>query len=279
MATRARRDIQTVVAFLTTQVKDPDEDDWGKLKRVLKYLNGMKYLKLNLSIENLGVLKWFVDGSHNVNWDCKGHGGAMFTMGKGATSSYSRKVKLNTRSSTETELVTADMYMPEMLRTLYFLQSQGYEAECVGLYQDNISTQLLMKNGRFSSGKKTKHIKAKFFFIKDKIDGGEMRILDCPTEEMWADVLKKTLQGMAFKRMRAELMNFSVEYQEDEDEERETSQPLRPLPKGGKGSLQAPHECVGNIGMLGSGGATDRRIGVSRLVKRSRPLAQRRGRE
>ncbi len=88
MATRARRDIQTAVAFLTTLVKDPDEDDWGKLKRVLKYLNGTKYLKLNLSIDNLGVLKWFVDGSHNVHWNCKDHGCAMFTMGKGATSSY-----------------------------------------------------------------------------------------------------------------------------------------------------------------------------------------------
>ena len=72
------------MAFFTTRVKDPDEDDWGKLKRVLKYLNGTKYLKLNLSVDNLGVLKWFVDGSHIVHWDCKGHGGAMFTMGKGA---------------------------------------------------------------------------------------------------------------------------------------------------------------------------------------------------
>ena len=109
MATRARRDIQTAVAFLTTQVKSPDKDGWGKLKRVLKYLNGTQYLKLNLSVDNLGVLKWFVDGSHNVHWDCKGHGGAMFTMGKGATLSYSRKLKLNTRSLTETELVAADM--------------------------------------------------------------------------------------------------------------------------------------------------------------------------
>ena len=29
MATRARRDIQTAVAFLTTRVKSPDEDNWG----------------------------------------------------------------------------------------------------------------------------------------------------------------------------------------------------------------------------------------------------------
>jgi hypothetical protein len=71
----------------------------------------------------------------------------MLKLGKGATTSYSRKVKLNTRSSTETELYTADMFMPEMLWSLHFIQAQGYEVECVGLYQDNISTQLLIVIG------------------------------------------------------------------------------------------------------------------------------------
>jgi hypothetical protein len=108
----------------------------------------------------------------------------MFTMGKGVTSSYPRKVNLNTRSLAETELVTADMFMPKMLWSLYFIQAQGYGVECVGPYQDNISAQLLMKNGQFSSGKKTKHIKAKFFYIKDKVDGGDMHVIDCQTEEM-----------------------------------------------------------------------------------------------
>jgi hypothetical protein len=99
MATRARRDIQTAVAFLTTRVKNPDEDDWGKLKRVLKYLNGTKFLKLTLTVENLGMLKWYVDGAHNVHWDCKGHEGSVFKLGKGAIGIYSRKIKLNyTRS-------------------------------------------------------------------------------------------------------------------------------------------------------------------------------------
>jgi hypothetical protein len=145
---------------------------------VLKYLNGTKHLKLTLTVENLGLLKWYVDGSHNVHWDCKGHGGAMFTMGKGLAPSYSRKIKLNTRSSTETELLAADMYMPEMLWSLNFIQAQGYEAECVGLYQDNISSQLLIKNGRISSRKKTKHIKSQFFFIKDRVDNGEIKVID-----------------------------------------------------------------------------------------------------
>jgi hypothetical protein len=155
MCMRARQDIQTAVAFLTTRVKSPDKDNWGQLKRVLKYLNVTKYLKLRLSMENVGMLKWYVDGLHNVHLDCRGHGGVLFSMGKGATTSCLRKLKLNTRSLLESKLVTADMHMPEMLWSLYFIQAQGYEAKCVGLYQDNLSTQLLIKNGRMSSGKRT----------------------------------------------------------------------------------------------------------------------------
>ena len=100
MATWVRRDIQTTVAFFTTRVKSPDEDDWGKLNWVLKYLNGTKYLKLRLTVESLRMLKWYVGGLQNLHWDCRGHREAVFPMGKGATSSYLRKLKANTRSST-----------------------------------------------------------------------------------------------------------------------------------------------------------------------------------
>ncbi len=96
MSSRARRDIQTAVAFPTTRVKCPNKDDWGKLKQELKYLNGTRYLKLKLSMDNLGMLKLYMDVSHNMHWDSKGHRGAVFTVAKGAISSYLRKVKMNT---------------------------------------------------------------------------------------------------------------------------------------------------------------------------------------
>ena len=61
-ANRARRDIQTAVSFLTTRVQAPDKDDWGKLKRVLKYLNGTRYLKLTLNADQLKfAVHWYVD--------------------------------------------------------------------------------------------------------------------------------------------------------------------------------------------------------------------------
>ena len=180
----------------------------------------------------------------------------MFTLGKGATSSYSRKVKSNTRSSTETEPLTADMYMPEMLWSLHFIQSQGYETESVGLYQDNISTQLLIKNGKMLCGKKTKHIKAKFFLIKDRVDDGEIKVIDCPTEVMWADIMTKPLHGTAFRVMRAELMNCPVNYEdptEEEAKETKRTQPISALKtvtwKSDVASpFKTPQECVGQDG-------------------------------
>jgi hypothetical protein len=61
---RVRHNIQTAVAFFTTWVKVSDEDDWGKLKRVLKYLNGTQSLKTTLSADSLSILHWCIDASH-----------------------------------------------------------------------------------------------------------------------------------------------------------------------------------------------------------------------
>ena len=85
----ARHDIQTPVAFLTMRVKKPDEDDWGKLKRVLKYLNGTGKLSLTLMADDIGIIKWYVDASYAIHNDCHGHTGGMMTLGCGAVTSFS----------------------------------------------------------------------------------------------------------------------------------------------------------------------------------------------
>ena len=66
--------------------------------------------------------------------------------------------------------------------------------------------------GNFSCPSKTKHTKAKIFFIKDKVEDRDIVIKDCPTGVMWADVMTKPKQGMVFKEMGAVLMNCPVDY-------------------------------------------------------------------
>ncbi len=88
---RCRRDIQTAVAFLTTRVKDPDEDDWVKLCRVLRYLHGTVYLSLTLDASQMSLVCWWVDASFAVHSDFKSHTGAVLTLGKGGVTSISKK--------------------------------------------------------------------------------------------------------------------------------------------------------------------------------------------
>ena len=71
---------------------------------------------------------------------------------------------------------------------------------------------MLETNGKFSSSRKTKHIKAKVFFIKDKVDSKEVKIVDFPAGVIWADVLTKPLQVTEFRKMRAQLIKCAMEY-------------------------------------------------------------------
>jgi hypothetical protein len=247
---RARRDIQTSTAFLTTRVKQPDEDDWGKLKRVLQYLKGTLHMPLVLSADSMTLPKWWVDASHGVHMDCKGQSGAMVSFGKGAPISFSRKQKLNTRSSTESELVGVDDAMPTVTWTRYFLEEQGYDMQPSLLYQDNKSAILLEENGRASSSKRTKHINVRYYFVKDKIEKGEVRIEHCPTEEMWADFNTKPRQGRGFMLFRSHLMGIEEDYDEAAAaiewqtvlKEKATANPAKAVPM----TSASPQECVGD---------------------------------
>jgi len=225
---RARPDIQTLVSFLTTRVKEPDEDDWGKLRHGLMYLKGTLHMKRYMGAESLCIIKWWVDASYGVHWDSKGHTGAIMSMGKGAMVNISRKHKLNVGSSTESELVSIADVLGMMMWCKYFMEAQGYTIENNILYQDNKSTILLAKNGRMSAGKNSKHIKNRFFLITDKVAQEELEVHHKGTDEMWADVNTKPLQGTKFRVMRAQVMGIDVEY--DDDAERRRTHPLL-LPK------------------------------------------------
>ena len=77
-----------------------------------------------------------------------------------------------------------------------------------------MSTLSLEKNGRISGSGHTKHIKAKYYLVKDKYDSNEIDLKYCPTDSMWADVLTKPLQGQKFREMRSFLMNCPLDYSE-----------------------------------------------------------------
>ena len=139
----AHRDIQTAVSFLTTRVQSPDEDDWEKLKQILKYLNGTRNLKLTLHADQTKyAVHWYVDGSHQIHEDCRGQTSSLAAFGKGAMSSSLNKMKCNT-NSTETELIYFADILTDIIWMRYFVKCQGYNINKYVVFQDNMSALLL----------------------------------------------------------------------------------------------------------------------------------------
>ena len=217
LAKRARPDILLPITFLCSRTKEPTRQDWDKFVRVLKFLKQTPEDVLTLSADGSGIVKWFVDSSFAVHGDYRSHTGSNLTLGQGAVSSTAAKQKLNSRSSTEAELIGVDDTMGPILWTRYFLEQQGYGIKDNVLYQDNQSAIRLESNGRASAGKRSRHLDIRFFFITDQVKKGLVTIKYCPTDEMDADFFTKPLQGKKFQKFRRRIMGMSPLSGEDSD--------------------------------------------------------------
>jgi len=145
MAQRGRPDVSPAIAFCTTGVHESTEEDWSKLRRMMIFLINTKDDKLVIKNDGDRKVSWFVDASFAVHPDYKSQSGMMMTMGQGALKSSSTKQKINTRSSTEAELVAVDDMISSIVWTKNFLIAQGYDLKDNILFQDNTSAMKLEK--------------------------------------------------------------------------------------------------------------------------------------
>ena len=207
---RSRIDVQPAVSFLSTRIKAPTEQDWFKLKKMMRFLKRTADDVLTLEGgDGDGVkLEWFLDAAFAVHHDYKSHTGAVFTLGKGAAQSVSAKQKINTRSSTESELVSNDDILSKVQWSKLFMEAQDQKIKDNVIYRDNQSTMKLEQNGKASSGKRTRHFNIKYFYIADLIARKELRIQYCNTDDMLGDYFTKPLTGWKFEYFRAIIMNL-----------------------------------------------------------------------
>jgi hypothetical protein len=208
LSQRARPDIHTAVSFLCGRIQSPNNHDYKKLGRVMKYLQSTIDLPLVLSADSSAQPKWHIDASYAVHMDMKSHTGGSMSLRKGSVYSTLVKQKLVTRSLTEAEVVAVHDVLPQMIWTAYFLKEQGVHVSDSILFQDNMSAILLEKNGRASASKRSRHMNIRYFFIADRAKSGELRIEYCPTEEMLGDFFTKPLQGGQFYILHDDIMNI-----------------------------------------------------------------------
>jgi hypothetical protein len=160
---RGRPDISPVISYLTTRVRNANQDDWMKLTKMMKFLKQTRKDKLTLKADGSRNLKWHIDAAFAIHPDFKSHTGAIMTMGSGAITSISRKQKINTRSSTAAEIVALDDVIGSILWTKRFFEAQGYRDTKSIILQDNMSVILMENNGRKSTSKRSRHFNIRYF--------------------------------------------------------------------------------------------------------------------
>jgi len=204
---RVRPDLLTAISFLSRRVQSPTEQDLKKLYRLIRYLRGSKQLGIALEPLKHVSLFAFIDASYGVHFDMRSQSGCVIGIGRGPIYAKSSAQKLNTKSSTESELVALSDNTSQVIWCRNFLTAQGYNLGPATIYQDNMSTISMVANGKSNSAR-TRHIAIRFFFIADRVKNGEVKIEYMNTGNMLADILTKPLQGQLFLRLRGMLLNW-----------------------------------------------------------------------
>jgi hypothetical protein len=210
LAKRVAPDMCTAVNFLATRVQNPTEQDWAKLQRALKYLNAHKddmciNLQAKTDQEGKIQIKAYIDASHATHTDFRGQGGMAITLGVEPVFVKCRKLKLVTKSSSESELVALSDGLSQVIWLRDYLIHQGRAVDEAIIYQDNTSAIALAERG-MSNAERTRHINIRYFFIKDRIDAKEVKLVYMSTIEMLADIFTKPLSEAVFRRLRQILM-------------------------------------------------------------------------
>ena len=101
--------------------------------------------------------------------DMKGHTGATMSLRQGSVYAGSWRQKLVTCSCTESKLFGVYDVLPQAMWTAKLPCEQGMDLYKTILYQDNMSSILLTKNGQQSSTKRTKHMDICYFYVADQV--------------------------------------------------------------------------------------------------------------
>jgi len=168
-----RPDVLFLVSFLATRCKNPTVSDWKKAIRILGYLSGTRNEGLIYKADIKFTPAICADASHHLYPEGHGQQGFFITNGSAPVGQRSSKIKMITRSSSESELCGAEEAATYAVWYKMLLTNMGVGGvDRIPLYQDNKSTIVMAVQG--GSFQRTKHLIGRQSYIKERIDAGDI---------------------------------------------------------------------------------------------------------
>ena len=136
LGTIKRWDMCTTVEFIKKGSNSQINMTW-KICGFMSYLKGITSLLLILKAIKVNMIHWQVYESYAIHTNFKSHTGGSMSVVKGKVIDIPNKQNINTKVSTDFELVWADNEIPHMVWNIFFVQAQWYYPETTILHQDN----------------------------------------------------------------------------------------------------------------------------------------------
>lgn len=200
-----RPDLAFALGYISRFQETPTDEHWVALKRILRYIQGSKDIKLCYSRNELAPpLCGFVDSdwASDVS-DRKSTSGFILKVFGSTVLWSSRKQQMVTLSTTEAEYVAACCATQELIWLNKILHDMKVNLTLpIVMYEDNQGCIFLAKN---SETKRSKHIDVKWHYLRNCVTEGQIKLEYIATEKQEADILTKPLPKPSFERHRSSI--------------------------------------------------------------------------
>jgi hypothetical protein len=212
-ATRTYAEILPATTKLASKYNKATEADMKKLNRVAEYIYGCagrhEYV---LAPKSLQVISC-ADAAYATHADAKSHTGG--TVGFESDEScwtgiISGKQSVVAKSTGEAELIAENKVGDLVEWKVQLMEELGYPQKTVIMLVDSTCAMNMVRNGT-GSFKRAKHIKVRYFWLKDLIDDGIIKLEYQSTHELVADILTKPLTGAQFQYLLYKLIGWNNE--------------------------------------------------------------------
>ena len=184
-----RPDISYAVGKAARNSEHPTTSDWIKVTNILKYLNTTKNYKICYDGKSEIIGYTDFDFARDIH-DRKSTSGNIILMGKNPICQMSKKQSIVAKFIAEAEYVSTSECVKKIS---WILQELFNYNKPINIFTDNIASKTNIENDEVNP--KLKHIAIKYFFNKDNIQKGKIKLFYVDTKNMLADVFTKVING------------------------------------------------------------------------------------
>jgi hypothetical protein len=194
-----RPDICYATGLVSRYQSNPGKAHWQAVKRIFKYLQMTKNMKLCFGLDELEI-KGFTNADFAGDTDDrKSTSGYVFLFGGTTVSWLSKKQGCVAKYTMEAEYIACSTAVINVVWIKCFVDSLKLDMQDrpVNVFCDNKSAISLIKSGANSS--KDKYIDINYHYIQDIVEMGEIKVHFIPSTDMMADPMTKGLTLNQFR--------------------------------------------------------------------------------